>query len=107
MYMKMCTCTMYHLKCCSLFPAPPKVAEKPVRVDPDKLSFKEKLALHKKTLDEHRTSASSPVWPPLRPSSAREGYRRPATPELGVDRPSEQAKGGAAIASSTCNYMDV
>ena len=72
-------------------PAPPKVPDKPARIDPDKLSFKEKLALHKKTLEAQKTSASSPVRPPLQPSSAREGYRRPITPELGIERPSEQA----------------
>ena len=65
------------------------MAEKPVRnIDPDKLSFKEKLALHKKTLEE---KSSSPVGPPLHPSSAREGFKRPTTPELEICRPSEQA----------------
>ena len=66
------------------------MAEKPAQVDPDKLSFKEKLALHKKNLEE-QSSASSPAKPPRLPSSAREGYRRPTTPELGVTRSSEQA----------------
>lgn len=63
--------------------------EKPVRnIDPDKLSFKEKLALHNKTLEEQ---GSSPVGPPIHPSSAREGFRTPTTPELEVHRTSEQA----------------
>jgi hypothetical protein len=71
--------------------APPKVAEKPARtIDPDKLSFKEKLALHKKTLEVQGGSSVSPVRPPLQPSSSREGYRRPTTPELAVQRSSEQ-----------------
>ena len=74
-----------------LFLAPPKVTEKPTHFDPEKLSFKEKLALHKKNLEDQQTSASSPAKPPLLPSSTREGYRRPTTPELGVTRPSEQA----------------
>ena len=67
--------------------APPKVAEKPVRVDPDRLSFKEKLALHR-TLEDQTSSAVNPL---LHPSSSREGYRRPTTPELAVTRPAEQA----------------
>ena len=87
-------------------PAPPQVAEKPVCVDPDKLSFKEKLALHKKTLEEQSSSAVKPL---LRPSSSREGYRRPTTPDLAVTRASEQAtsaddtssKGMFACISST------
>lgn len=80
----------------ALILAPPKVAEKPTHLDPEKLSFKEKLALHKKNLEEHQSSATSPAKPPLLPSSAREGYRRPTTPELGVSRPSEQATSSAS-----------
>ena len=71
-----------------MYVAPPKVAEKPVRTDPDKLSFKEKLALHKRTLEEHSDSA---MKPPLRPSSSQGGYRRPTTPELTTSSASEQA----------------
>ena len=69
------------------YTAPPKVAEKPVLVDPDRMSFKEKLALHR-TLEEQSSSNAKPL---LRPVSSREGYKRPITPELAVTRPSEQA----------------
>ena len=117
MYMYICTCMYVHVCACSatylhvmwytcpyiiLISAPPKVAEKPV-LDPDKLSFKEKLALHKRNLEEQRASASSPVRPPLQPSSVREGYRRPITPELGVERPSEQAKQAEQANTHTCS----
>ena len=78
---------MYTIELCP-YAAPPKVAEKPVRVDPDKLSFKEKLALHNRTLEEQGGSAVKPV---IRPSSSQGGYRRPITPELAVSRASEQA----------------
>ena len=71
-----------------LLAAPPKVAEKPVRYNPDKMSFQEKLALHRKTLEQQETLASTAHRPPARPSSAREGNRRPVLPELGVNRTS-------------------
>ena len=70
------------------FTAPPKVAEKPLRIDPDRLSFKEKLQLHSKVASEQTTSVMSPLCP----SSARESYKRPTTPESDVSRVSELAK---------------
>lgn len=68
-----------------MYIAPPKVAEKPVRtaVEPDKLSFKEKLALHKRTLEEQASEATR-APPPL--SHSREGYRRSATPDFVLTR---------------------
>lgn len=102
MYIYICillTCTAL-----SLLLAPPKVAEKPVKLGPEQLSFKEKLALHKKTLEEQQSSTTSAAWPPLRPSSAREGYKRPLTPELGVYRPSEQATSSAPTQANGRQY---
>ena len=58
-----------------LFTAPPKVPEKPTTmVSPEKLSFQEKLALHKKVAD---SSGSGPVAPsvPKRPKCGSEGQR--------------------------------
>ena len=56
--------------------APPKVPEKPTAiVSPEKLSFKEKLALHKKVADD---SSSGPVAPSVskRPKSGSDAQRQ-------------------------------
>lgn len=58
--------------CDVLLTAPPKVPEKPTTmVSPEKLSFREKLALHKKAAD---SSGSGPVAPSVskRPKSGSE-----------------------------------
>lgn len=75
------------------------MADKPVRYNPEKMSFQEKLALHRKTLEQQGTQTSTAHRPPARPSSAREGNRRPVLPELGVNRTSSaeapaKGKGG-------------
>ena len=60
---------------CVCFTAPPKVADKPVtKVSPEKLSFKEKLALHKKVADNSVEPAASSVR--VRPKSGNDAQRQ-------------------------------
>lgn len=56
--------------------APPKVADKPIlKVSPEKLSFHEKLALHKKVADSSlETAAPPPVR--ARPKSGNDAQRQ-------------------------------
>lgn len=67
-----------------LLTAPPKVPEKPTTmVSPEKLSFQEKLALHKKVAD---SSGSGPVAPsvPKRLQSGSEGQRHRPHSTVGI-----------------------
>ena len=97
---------------CVFLAAPPKVPEKPTMiVSPEKLSFKEKLALHKKVAD---SSGSGPVAPsvPKRPKSGSESQRHrphstmviPETEEVPLKRTHSEGEmeTEAAVEGSDC-----